>query len=61
MSIKSLEGDFYSFRVGSLLKLRFAMVLSRLDNNKTIRAPDWAKYLKMDNFCGNNDIESLGI
>ncbi len=37
--LQRLEGNFYSFGVISLRWLRFALVLSSLDNNKTIRAP----------------------
>jgi len=39
VSIQRLEGNFYSSGAISHLWLRFALVLSSLDNNKTIRAP----------------------
>jgi hypothetical protein len=37
--LQSLEGNFYSFEVVSLLWLLFELDLSSLDNNKTIRTP----------------------
>jgi len=37
--IQSLEGNFYFFEAIYHPWLRFALILSSLDNNKTIRAP----------------------
>ena len=39
--IQRLEGNFYPLGVIFHLWLRFALVLSSLDNNKTIRAPEF--------------------
>ena len=41
--IQRFEGNFYSFGAISHLGLRFALVLSSLDNNKSIRAPKFGE------------------
>ena len=53
--IQRPEGNFYSLGVISLLWLRFALVLSSLDNNKTIRGPKSCYKKKTLNIHARND------
>ena len=52
--IQRLEGIFYSFGAISHLWLRFALVLSSLDNHKTTRAPKHVLKMKTLNIHAKN-------
>ena len=49
--IQRLEGNFYSFGVISLLWLRFALVLSSLDNNSEKLVLSQLRYIDSEQLC----------